>query len=204
MRFIASAVSTLLLALAAAPAPLVAQAPQPASAMKASEIIGMAVENRDTGDTGRIGDLVVDVANSRVHFVMLDMPGPLTIQPLPALELSREGAAVKAASDWRFAAPEGIALMRASSLVGSGFENESGARVGTITDLVLDPATGAIAFATVRLDADGERLREVPLDAFRISPRGNKLVLKPEVEALRAGRQAPEPATAAAGGQAPP
>ncbi len=190
------AVPLLLLAFA----PFVASAQQPAPAMMASEIIGLQVRDPDTGDTGRIDDLVVDVANGRVHFVVLDMPGPLVTQPLAALELGRDGARINAASDWRFAAPQGIALMRASSLVGSSLENEGGARVGTIADLGIDPASGAIAYAAVRLDEDAQNLREVPLGAFQVSPRRDKLVLKPEAEALRA--RAPAPATAAAGGSA--
>ncbi|HEX6321200.1 MAG TPA: PRC-barrel domain-containing protein [Burkholderiales bacterium] len=160
----------LILMLLTALAPLFAQAQQNAPA-KASELIGMEIRNPDTGDTGRIDDLVVDVANSRVHFVMLDMPGSLVTQPLAALELGQGGAALHAATDWRFAAPKGIALMLASSLVGSQVDSVAGAPLGTIADLAVDPVSGAIAFATVRLKEDPQRLLDVPLDAFKLSAR---------------------------------
>lgn len=162
----------LVLMLLTALAPLIVQAQQDVPAMKASELIGMEIRNPDTGDTGRIDDLVVDVANSRVHFVTLDMPGSLVTQPLAALELRRGGAVVNPASDWRFAAPKGIALMRASSLVGSEVESVAGGPLGTIADLAVDPVSGAIAFATVRLKEDPQRLLDVPLDAFKLSARG--------------------------------
>lgn len=151
--------------------PLIAQAQQNAPAMKASEIIGMEIRDPDTGDTGRVDDLVVDIANSRVHFVTLDMPGSLVTQPVAALELGKGSAAVNAASDWRFATPKGIHLMRASRLVGSEVESVAGEPLGIIADLAVEPVSGAIAFATVRLKEDPRRLLDVPLDAFKLSAR---------------------------------
>ena len=175
----------LVLALFLLLAPLAAQA-QPAGAMKASEIVGMEITNRSTGASGRIDDLVVDIANGRVHFVMLDMEGPLVTQPMGALRFEDGRASTGAARDWRFGAQEGIALVRASHLIGLGFESERGERLGTIAELVVQPASGEVPFAAVRLREDPQRLRAVPLDAFRLSASRRNLLFVLQDSALLA------------------
>lgn len=154
--------------------------------MNASEIVGMEITDRASGASGRIDDLVVDIANARVHFVMLDMAGPLATQPMTTLRFENGRATTEAADDWRFATREGIALMRASRLIGSAFESEDGRRIGTIAELIVEPASGDIPFALVRLEEDAQKLRPVPLGALRMS---------------EAGKLTAAPASAAAGGR---
>ena len=76
--------------------------------------------------------------------------------------------------------------MRASSLIGLGLESEGGKRLGTLTELAVQPASGNIPFAVVRLKDDPRRLRAAPLDAFRMSVWRDGLLLVPEAEALAA------------------
>lgn len=166
-------------------APLAAYA-QAAGAMNASEIVGMEITDRASGASGRIDDLVVDIANARVHFVMLDMAGPLATQPMAALRFENGRATTEAADDWRFATREGIALMRASRLIGAGVESEGGQRLGTIAELIVEPASGDVPFALVRVEEDAQKLRPVPLGAFHVS---------------KTGKLTATPASAAAGGR---
>lgn len=127
---------------------------------------------------------------------MLDMAGPLATQPMAALRFEDGRASTGAAQDWRFATREGIALARASSLIGSAFESEGGQRLGTIAELFVEPASGEIPFALVRLEGDSQRLRLVPFEAFRLSGTLENRLL------VFAGKLAP--ASAAAGGPSRP
>lgn len=148
-------------------------------AMQASRLIGMQVRNPHTGARGRIDELVVDLHNNRVHYAVLDMENRLITEPLQRLEfLDGENHALIASQEPGPVAPRsGMTLVRASTLLGWEIESEPGIDLGRIVDLVIDPRSGQVAFAAVRLhDAAPAPLRAVPLDAFALYTLRENLV----------------------------
>jgi sporulation protein YlmC with PRC-barrel domain len=160
---------------------------EPVHAVLASTLIGMEVRKGDSAPAGRIDDLVVDLHDSRVHHAVLNLHGELVSQPLSRLEFPpEEDYAVLGASARRAEAIEpraGMRLARASVLLGWEVEIEGGAQVGAVTDLVVDPSSGAVPFAAVR-SHDSGRLYPVPLDAFELHLLRDNLVLAADRQAL--------------------
>ena len=164
---------------AAALWPALALAQPAPAAVQASQLIGMAVRGPE-GKVGRLSELIIDIANNRVHYAVIEMPGRVFSEPLPALQLSQDGRAARLAktSPAPVAPRAGMALVRTSELLGWKFESEPGIALGRILNVMVDPASGAVPFAVVRLnDARAAALRAVPLDAFAMSPMRENLVL---------------------------
>lgn len=145
--------------------------------MRASALLGMQV--RAPSGAGRIDDLVVDIHNNRVQYAVLDLQGTMRTAAMPALRFTAEGVAVLPESDPRPVDPgAGMTLARASRLIGWEIENEPGLEMGAIEDLVVEPRTGRVAFAVVRLERPvAGRLHALPLDAFAVYPRRVNLVM---------------------------
>jgi sporulation protein YlmC with PRC-barrel domain/Ca2+-binding EF-hand superfamily protein len=148
------------------------------AAIRASTVVGMEVRNTATGASGRIRDLVIDIANNRVHYAELDMPGRMFAAAPAQLRISAQGA-VFTPGDRSIDARAGMALVRASTLIGWEVTSEPGERVGRIVDLAIDAASGRVPFAVLRLDrpAGGAPLRAVPTDAFALYALRESLVL---------------------------
>jgi len=140
---------------------------------------------------GRVADAVVDLANDRVPYAVLETAGKTLAFPFGALELSldndrflidetRERLARAPAFDecagsaywsayWEGrAAPR---LARASEFIGHRFGE------GELADIVIDAHEGDVAFALARL-ADGA-LHPVPLGAFSLQAGRLALALPP-------------------------
>lgn len=157
-----------------------AGAAEPTEVMEASELIGMPAQDRPSGATGRIVDLVVDLANNRVHYAVLDMENRRIAQPLSRMEIREGRAVMQAPADPGPVAPRaGMALVRASTLLGWDFENLAGERLGKIVELMVAPQTGRIPYARVQLaSAPGGELRRMALDRFAMHPMRENLVLE--------------------------
>jgi sporulation protein YlmC with PRC-barrel domain len=139
------------------------------AAMRASELIGMAVRRPGADAGGRIEDLVLDLHNNRVHYAVLDMGERLITEPLGHLTFPRGSSHAQLVNPQRGPVPPraGMTLVRASTLLGWQVESEPGVDLGTVTEVMVDPASGRIPFAVVRLLRDTTApLRAVPLDAF--------------------------------------
>lgn len=178
----------------------------PKGAMKASSLIGMPVVNRDSGATGRIDELVVDIANNRVHYAVLDMENRRLVQPLERLEIRRGGERAvmpQAPKPGPVAPRAGMALARASTLLGWEIENRAGEDLGRIVELLVEPQSGRIAFAQVQLrNAPAGELRPMPLDGFAMYPMRENLVLEGGSARSSAGDTATAARTKPAGGTA--
>lgn len=179
-------------------APAVAQSAPPA--MRASELIGKVVRNPQRDSVGTIEDLVIDIGNNRVHYAVLDMQRRMFAYPLRQLQISGDKELVlpetpDSRHELLAGVPSieprtGMALIRASELIGSGVENQPGVDLGKVVELVVHPATGKVFFAVVDLDPTGrsERQHAVPLDALAMLVGRRDLVLT--VDDTRLQRQA--------------
>ncbi|HEX6318099.1 MAG TPA: PRC-barrel domain-containing protein [Burkholderiales bacterium] len=147
--------------------------------LPASQLIGMEVRNRDAGTKGRIDELVVDLHNSRVHYVVLDMEHRLITEPLERLSFTpgRQYAVLPNATRGIAEPRAGMTLARASELIGWEFENEPGVDLGVISDLSIDPQTGRVSHALVRLHEAPGRMQRLELSRFSMSPWRENLVL---------------------------
>ena len=166
------------------------EAPQ----LKATELLGMQVRDAASGAEGRIEDLVVDIANSRVHYVVIDMAARQAAVPIALLSIGipSEPAILERRAQGPVEPRAGMALARASTLIGWEFENEPGVDQGVITDLAVDPRTGAVAYALVRLHKVPGHLHRLELASFRMSPLRENLVLTEPPTAAAAGGTAQE------------
>ena len=151
---------------------------------------------------GRVADLVVDLANARVAYAVLETAGKTLAFPFAALELSldnrrllidepRERLERAPALDERGGSPYWSAywdgsvpprLARASELLGRRFDE------GELADIVIDAHEGDVAFALIRLD--GGALHPVPVSAFSL--QGTELVLDLALARLDRRRDFPE------------
>jgi sporulation protein YlmC with PRC-barrel domain len=151
-----------------------------------SELFGMEVKSFARRRLGAVEDLVVDLANGRVRYAILETRHRTVPVPFHALELSLEnkyslldasperlanapGRAVGVDAYWDGPAPPRLA--RASELVGRPFRGVNGEVAGELADIVIDAHEGNVAFAVISLAAG--RLHPVPLDAFAV---GEELV----------------------------
>jgi sporulation protein YlmC with PRC-barrel domain len=156
--------------------------------VRASTLIGIEVRDALGEAAGRVRDLMFDLRNNRVHYLVLERGGDRTVEyPMHAFTLRRNGgqlvldrpeARIETAWDDEI-------LMSAGKLIGRAFELPQGTGGGRVADVVLDAFWGEVAFAAVRLD-DAAALRPLPLDAFET--RGPKLsisVPKQDLVSLR-------------------
>jgi sporulation protein YlmC with PRC-barrel domain len=75
---------------------------------------------------------------------------------------------------------EGPRVHKASAFIGSGVENTKGEKLGTISDIVLDPEAGTIKYAALSYGGIlglGGKLFAVSWDALTLQPDGKTFVL---------------------------
>jgi sporulation protein YlmC with PRC-barrel domain len=75
---------------------------------------------------------------------------------------------------------EGPRVHKASAFIGSSVENTKGEKLGTISDLVLDPETGSIKYAALSYGGIlglGGKLFAVAWDALTLQPDGKTFLL---------------------------
>lgn len=164
--------------------------------LAASTLLGMKVRDPATGTEGRLDELVVDLHGNRVHYALLAMGERLLTEPMRNLRyVAERGELVLEARSREPVAPRpGMALVRATALIGWDVESRPGVVLGRVVDFIVAPESGRVPFAGVRLQADpAAGLRAVPLEAFAMYALRANLVFTGEPEALRqAQRFAPE------------
>jgi len=111
--------------------------------------------------------------------------------------------------------PEGSPMPKASTFLGSSVMNPQGEKLGTIDDLVINPATGRIIYAALSHGSFlglGGKLFAVSWDALKLQPDGKSFILNVSKETLDSAPsfdkhtwpQQPDPAlSASATGTAP-
>lgn len=158
------------------------------AAVKASSLVGMEVRSTASAGAGRIRDLAIDIGNNRVHYAELDLPGRMLAAPPDHLAISPAGThAVFTPGDRSIDTRAGMELARASALIGWKVTNEAGEPVGSLLDLAIDPTSGRVPFAVLRLErpAGDGALHPVPLDAFAIYSGRDSLVLTVDRDRLQ-------------------
>ena len=155
--------------------------------VRASALIGIEVRDALGQPAGTVRDLMFDLRNNRVHYVVLERGSVHSKHPMHAFTLPRNGDHLlldrpEARIDTAW---DEVILMPAAKLIGRSFEVPQGTGSGRVADVVLDAFWGEVAFAAVRL-GDATSLRPLPLDAFET--RGPKLsisVPKRDLASLR-------------------
>lgn len=165
--------------------------------IRASELIGKEVANKQGQSLGEVEDLAIDARSGRIPHVILSFGGvadvgdKLFVFPVNAfsrdpikdrLVLNVERDALKQSrgfdrSNWPFDPP----LRRASELRGTHVKDAAGKAAGELEDLEVNLDTGRIE--RVWLAQDGRKGAEdkqaLPLSAFAIAgERGGEVVLK--------------------------
>lgn len=131
----------------------------PAHAAEAKNLIGKPVKALDGERLGSVEDLIVDVEGERVVYVIVHGAERFYTLPLRALDerlrLNMELANALA----RDASPQDAQFRRAAKLIGQPVEQPGGPRIGTITDIDFDLASGRVEQVLV---TTSEGLRYMP------------------------------------------
>jgi sporulation protein YlmC with PRC-barrel domain len=130
--------------------------PGEASAAAAGSFIGRAVEDLRGDTVGTVEDLIVDVRDGRVLYVIVD--GRERYYTLPIRALRGEDGALRL----DMSEAGGIAhsnelrddprFRRAARLIGQPLHHPGGERVGTIAEIEFDPAAGRIERVVVDVE----------------------------------------------------
>jgi sporulation protein YlmC with PRC-barrel domain len=141
--------------LAAALLALALSLPAEAGAMAAGVLIGAAAKDQRGAQVGTVEDLIVDVRDGRVLYVIVDGPQRYFTLPIRALR-EREGAA---RLDMRLAGEiahsDEPRFRRAARLIGQPLEHPGGERIGTIADIEFDAGDGRVEHVVVSTVAGG-------------------------------------------------
>jgi sporulation protein YlmC with PRC-barrel domain len=138
----------LLLALAL---PLAAQA----DAVAAGTLIGRPIQDLRGGAAGTVEDLIVDVRDGRVVYVIVDARERYITLPIRALHELNGRVWLDTGDAGEMARTDEPRLRRAARLIGQPLENPGDGRIGTIADIVFDPARGRVERVVVAMD-DGK------------------------------------------------
>jgi sporulation protein YlmC with PRC-barrel domain len=152
--------------------------------VRASTLIGIEVRSPLGQPAGTVRDLMLDLRNNRVHYVVLERGNVRSKHPMHAFTLPRNDSHLvldrpeaRIATAW-----DNVILMPAGELIGRAFAFAQGAGDGRVADVVLDAFWGDVAFAAVRIDEVAPALRPLPLDAFET--RGQALSISVRRQAL--------------------
>jgi sporulation protein YlmC with PRC-barrel domain len=130
--------------------------PAHAGAEAAADLIGRTLADLDGERIGTVEDLIVDVRDARVLYVIVE--GPERAYTLPigslreeqgALRLDMSGAGETARVERDGDDPR---FRRAARLIGQPLENPKGERIGTIADIEFDAAQGRVERVVVDVD----------------------------------------------------
>ena len=150
---------------------------------RASALIGTPVKNVEGEELARLRDLVLDLDDQRVRYVIMEGFGKLfrysfvNFDPGPqarylVLHIGRERLEQSPGMEAGWQAP---GLVLASALLGRDVEDGRGGKVGELADVVIDPGDGKVSHVLFRAREGGKRIARAPLSA--LSLRGDALVL---------------------------
>lgn len=83
---------------------------------------------------------------------------------------------------------QGGSVMAAGKIVGMAVENAQGEHLGKVEDLMIDLATGQVAYAVLSFGGFlglGHKLFAIPLQAFQVNPADARLLLNVGKDDLR-------------------
>lgn len=123
-----------------------------ARAASVNDLVGNAAYDLKGQRIGAIEELVLDVRQGRVLYVIVDGPERYETYPIRAL---REDAHVDTAAAGRIARPEAeneVRFRRAGRLIGEHINAPGGPKFGVIADIQFDPASGRVEEVLVLTD----------------------------------------------------
>jgi sporulation protein YlmC with PRC-barrel domain len=144
------------LRLAAAVLAFVAPFPEDASAAAAGVIIGRAIQDLGGRKVGTVEDLIVDVREGRVLYVIVDARERYLTLPIHALREGADGVRLDMEEKGEIAKIEeprdDPRFRRAARLIGQALVNPGGGRIGTIAEIEFDPSAGRVERVVVDVD----------------------------------------------------
>jgi sporulation protein YlmC with PRC-barrel domain len=123
-----------------------------AQAAAVSELIGERLRDLRGETVGAVQELIVDVREGRVLYIIVEAPQRFLTLPVGALDerlrldmsLAGSAAQLDAQADPRF--------RRAGRLLGQALEHTGGERIGVIRDIEFDPGSGEVERVVVHTD----------------------------------------------------
>lgn len=115
-----------------------------AQAAAVSEVIGERLRDTRGGPVGVVRDLIVDVREGRVLYVIVEGPERFATLPVRALDERLRVDMSLAGSTARSAEQADPRFRRAARLLGQDVEHTGGARIGTIGDIEFEPGSGRV------------------------------------------------------------
>lgn len=159
----------------------------------ASELVGMAVFNRNGERLGEIGDLALELDSAREHFALVRYGGFLGIGnevrafPLSWLAPGKAGGRVTLDVDADeledVARPRPPGLLLASELLGLDVSDRNGREAGELRDLVVNLGDGRLRHAVLLLQRPERRVSVAP---ERLTEAGGGLVVDMDAAELQA------------------
>jgi sporulation protein YlmC with PRC-barrel domain len=123
------------------------------------------------GETvGTVEDLIVDVRDGQVLYVIVDGPQRFYTLPIRALRAGDGRAALDMSLAGEIARTDEPHFRRAGRLIGLPLENPGDGRIGTIVDFELDAGRGRIDYVMVRVDGELARFPPSVLAHGRFPP----------------------------------
>jgi sporulation protein YlmC with PRC-barrel domain len=138
--------------LAAALWALALSLPAGALAAAAGALIGAPAQDRNGAAVGTVEDLIVDVREGRVLYVIVEAPERYLTLPVRALRTQGGEAILDLSLAGEVARARDPRFRRAARLIGQPLENPGGERIGTIADIEFDPARGRVERVVVNVD----------------------------------------------------
>jgi sporulation protein YlmC with PRC-barrel domain len=129
--------------------------PAEAGAMAAGVLIGAEAKDLRGAAVGTVEDLIVDVRDGRVLYVIVDGPQRYLTLPIRALR-ERDGAPrldMQLAGE--IAHTDEPRFRRAARLIGQPLQHPGGERIGTIADIEFDPRHGGVEQVVVSTEQGG-------------------------------------------------
>lgn len=112
--------------------------------MAAGVLIGAEAKDLRGAAVGTVEDLIVDVRDGRVLYVIVDGPQRYFTLPIRALRARDGMARLDMQLAGEVAHTDEPRFRRAARLIGQPLEHPGGERIGTIADIEFDPAKGRV------------------------------------------------------------
>ena len=132
------------LRLAAAVLGLVVLFPGDASAAAAGVLIGRAIQDLGGRTVGTVEDLIVDVREGRVLYVVVDARERHFTLPIRALREVAGGVRLDMNEKGEIARTDDPRFRRAARLIGQPLVNPGDERIGTIAEIEFEPRAGRV------------------------------------------------------------
>lgn len=140
------------LTLAAVLSALALSLPAEAGAVAAGVLIGRPIQDLSGQVLGTVEDMIVDVRDARVLYIIVDARERDFTLPIRALREHEGGVRLDMSDAGEIARTDDPRFRRAARLIGQPLMNPNGGRIGTIADIEFDPAAGRVERIVVDVD----------------------------------------------------